>query len=129
MPQPPLLMQSMLRRLGATNPAKQMPLRAHVMCASPVSLGPFMQTRTIHGLRSLGVRSFRTNSTVWAASVSRRWSNGRNSYRSEWDPQVVIYSILGLNTAVFLMWQFAISERQNGRPAWYKFMADNFFSK
>ncbi|KAJ3230717.1 hypothetical protein HDU81_004287 [Chytriomyces hyalinus] len=63
----------------------------------------------------------------WASTV-QSWRNYGRRSSSEPDPSVVIYSIIGLNTVVFLLWQYAINERKNGDPRWAKFMHDNFYS-
>ncbi|ORY52857.1 rhomboid-domain-containing protein [Rhizoclosmatium globosum] len=65
------------------------------------------------------------------ATLSGRYrggGSGGRGYQPELDPDVVLYSIIGINTIVFLLWQYAIIEKRNGNGAWLNFMQDNFYS-
>ncbi|KAJ3072528.1 hypothetical protein HDU98_003414 [Podochytrium sp. JEL0797] len=62
-----------------------------------------------------------------ASSLSSRM---RSSSRQQdpLDANLVLYTIIAINTAVYLMWQYAINERTRGNPKWFNWMQDNFYS-
>ncbi|KAI9331839.1 hypothetical protein BDR26DRAFT_869785 [Obelidium mucronatum] len=72
-------------------------------------------------------RSFSSSKWSNSASLNPIRFTGRRS-QAELDPAVVLYLIIGINTVVFVMWQVAYAESQQGNNAMLIFMRENFMS-